>query len=427
MKVKINPVFKRQLLDIEADIYVNIGGRYSGKTYSICQAVVLAALNATNKKQKLKIVIVRKIYATIRDSVFEELLTVIGDMGLEYKAHYSYTVSPLRIIIGTATILFKGLDIAGKIKGLSGVHYLFIEEASELVRQDLDTLLLSIRGKEIKQKIFLATNPVPTIPGFPHWLQEVFPKIGEINLNENYKYHDEQFGSIVLCKSNYKANLTTGDKIKNLLEGYKYTNPNLYQMWVMGDFTKLEGLVFDKWDIVEKLPEGLGDKNIGYGLDFGFSIDPAACVKVWLHGDDIYVQEILYKTNLTNTDLYNNLTAQGIASYDIILADSAEPKSIEDLYRKGFRGIRGVKKRANYKEDMVNRLRSYKIWVVGDSPNLKRELSMYCWAKDKEGNQLPKLQDGNDHLVDAFIMRMHDYLGDQKMQTAEFSVSDLGL
>jgi phage terminase large subunit len=112
---------------------------------------------------------------------------------------------------------------------------------------------------------------------------------------------------------------------------------------------------------------------------------------------------------------------EGVKSYDKIIADSAEPKSIEDLYRAGFKGIKGANKRANYKADMVNVLRSYKIHLIEGDIDLQREFSTWSWARDKNDRQLPKPADGSDHYIDSCIMLLHEYRGTNEMRAAEFS------
>lgn len=155
---------------------------------------------------------------------------------------------------------------------------------------------------------------------------------------------------------------------------------------------------------------------IAYGLDFGFSNDPCGLLGVWGNRDELWLKELVYSTGLTNRDLAHKMHEMGIKSHDKIVADSAEPKSIEDLFREGFRGVRGVKKRANYKADMAHVLQGYKIHICQGSTNLKREIQTWSWDEDKNGHLLPVPRDGNDHLCDPLVMVMHDYRGDKKMK-----------
>jgi phage terminase large subunit len=125
--------------------------------------------------------------------------------------------------------------------------------------------------------------------------------------------------------------------------------------------------------------------------------------------------------------LFKELRNAGVRESDLITPDSAEPKSNEDLRRDGFRCVRPVKKRSGYKEDLVNRIRGFKIHLVAGDVDLQREFSTYSWSRDKNGKTLPKLQDGDDHYMDAFIMRMHDYYQNKAMRLSDVSAADLGL
>jgi phage terminase large subunit len=405
--ININPLFYEQF-DIDADLYVNIGARYSSKTYSILQQIVLDCLTMPG----LGVVIFRHTYATIKDSVYADLLSIMRDMfDLVKSQHYTATKSPLYIEFVTGSfVTFKGLDDAEKVKGLSNVHQYFIEEASDISRSDFDTIMLSIRGDGYKHKGYIASNPVPSVPGSPHWLEDTFFH-NTPPLNENTAYQDEQLGNVVVCRSNYKANVYTPKKYIDILEGYKYSNPPLYKMWVEGLFATVEGVILTSWRVVSETPPAKG--LIGYGLDFGYSNDPAAMTKVWINEAEriLWIKPLVYQTGLTNADLITAIGAHA-SKLDRIIADSAEPKSIEEIYRAGFRRIEGAKKRANYKSDMANVLQGYEIRIVdgGYTDKARNELSTWAWMKDKNGNQLPKPTDGNDHIIDSIIMAVHQHL-----------------
>lgn len=104
--------------------------------------------------------------------------------------------------------------------------------------------------------------------------------------------------------------------------------------------------------------------------------------------------------------LYRELVDNGTGPFEEVTADSARPDIIGDLYRMGLSGIKGVKKYAGYKEDVAMRLQGYMIHVLEDSTDAIKEISTYSWARDKNGKQLPKLQDGDDHLMDCLIMKI---------------------
>ena len=226
----------------------------------------------------------------------------------------------------------------------------------------------------------------------------------------------DSLGMVAALRTSYQHNAFTPDHVIKRLEGYKHTNPSLYKLWTLGEYTEIKGAILKNWDVAPAVPPGA--PFIGYGLDFGFSQDPVALLAIWGNRNEIWIKGLVYSTGLTNRDLAKKMHKLGIGPYDRIIADSAEPKSIEDLFREGFRGIRGVKKRANYKEDMANVLQGVKIHIIDGFTDLRREISIWSWDEDKNGKLIPKIRDGEDHLMDAMVMLMHDYRGERKMKAA---------
>ena len=394
------------------DYIYEIGGRWSGKTYGILQMMVLIGFLFPGYRW----ICFRKVYASIRDTVYDELKGVIEDFGFS-EDDYTHLKSPLYIKIPNgAEFLFKGMDSVDKNKGLARCHGAFLEELNEFTEMDFEGIDNGIRGKGFQHIIFMAHNPVPLIPGMEYWFQRMFGK--PLNRGEVEITKETGLGQIARLKTSYLDNKYCPQKRKERLEGYKDTNPELYKLWALGEYAEMKGAILKNWDVVKSAPT---DKPlIGYGLDFGFSEDPAACVKVWGDKKEIWVQGMLYSTGLSNEELYTKMIDGEITSRDKIIADSAEPKSIDYLFRSGLRGIRGAKKRANYKTEMANVLKSIIIHLVDGDTDLQREVAIWSWDEDKTGKLLPRPKDGNDHYIDAIIMLMHDYRGSRKMSLGSF-------
>lgn len=401
MNLALNPAFKSMFTE-SARYYYNIGGRWSGKTYDTLQIVIFRLLMVPHSRACGG----RKVYGSIKDSLYSDFINILNEKNINYTT----TLSPLHIKLtdNDSDIIFKGADDPEKLKGLSSVDIMVLDEVNEYEQQDFETIDQSIRGTHQENSIYLCHNPVPKVPGSQYWFETMFrvPK----EAGKHSRYYDENLGSYVCTmRTTYKDNLKCPEHVKKRLEGYKQTNPSLYILWAKGEYTELEGVVFKNWDIVQGIPEGLDDP--GYGLDFGYSNDPAACLKIWYNSTEIWIKGLVYHTDLTNGMLYDKMVVAGVEQYDPIIADSAEPKTIQDLYNMGFKGIKGVKKRPHYKEDVVQVLQGFKIHLIEGDIDQQREFSTYSWMKDKTGKQLPKLQDGNDHYIDALIMYANKYLG----------------
>jgi phage terminase large subunit len=398
-EISFNPAFFKMFKE-PARYFYNIGGRYSGKTHDSIQAILFRLSVVENSRACF----MRKVYGSLKDTLFQDVIEISRHIGVEFTK----TVSPLRVMFPNGSdIIFKGADDPEKLKGLSSVDIILMDEVNEFSQQDFETIDQSIRGKHQENSIYLCHNPVPRVPGSQYWFETMFRKPG--NKGEHIRYYDENLGSYVCSmRTTYQDNKKCPEHVKRRLEGYKVTNPALYKLWAKGEYTEIEGVVFSNWDIVQEIPEGLDDP--GYGLDFGFSNDPAACLKIWYNSTNIWIKGIVYSTSLTNQELYDIMKSKEIGEFDEVIADSAEPKSIKDLNNMGLHNIKGAKKRPHYKEDVVQVLQGYAIHLLDGDTDLQREFSTYSWQRDKTGKQLPKLQDGNDHYIDALIMHANKKL-----------------
>lgn len=396
------------LLNQDCRYYYQVGGRWSAKTTEIIIHILINMIN----NDGLKVAVFRKTYESIRDSIYADAVQIIEDIGL--SEYFQCLKSPFRITctLNNSIMIFKGAQDPERLKGLAGVHWVFLEELNEFEQMDFETIDQGIRGKGIKQRVFMAHNPVPKIAGDPYWFETLFCPI-PLTPGRPYVFDIPELGKVAALKTTYQHNKFTPPHVATRLEGYKITNPPLYKLWALGDYTEIKGAVLKNWDEVPCVPSNID--LIGYGLDFGFSEDPCAMLAVYGNRNEIWLEGQIYSTNLTNRDLIKRIQELKIDPLSRIVADSAEPKSIEDLFRSGLRGIRGVKKRANYKEDMANVLQGYKIHIVAGDGDLKKEISTWSWDEDKNGKLIPKLRDGGDHYMDCLVMLLHDYKGSKRM------------
>jgi phage terminase large subunit len=377
------------------------GGRGSGKSVFASQKKVLQAAQEPHHK----ILCVRKVARTLRLSVWPRLKAVICELGVQVKENKSELTYTFQ---NGSQILCVGADDPEKLKSLEGITSAWIEEATELTEEDFDNIDIALRNEKYhKNQITLTHNPVPVVPGQMHWIQKRC-----INVDSK---------DVVVLKTTHKDNAFLPEENRKRIEALKETNYSLYRMWGLGEFTTLEGVVFENWDIVDEVPENAD--FLGYGLDFGFTIDPSALVGIWQHDKDIWVKEIFYSSGLTNQDIAGLIKKNEIQRSDLIVADSAEPKSIEEIRRAGFNVHPCVKGKDSIYWG-INYMKQFKLHVLRGSVNVIRELSTYCWSRDKDGNLLPKPVDENNHSIDAMRYRITRGKGGR---VSEVSASYLGL
>ena len=203
--------------------------------------------------------------------------------------------------------------------------------------------------------------------------------------------------SATFIHSTYKDNPFLSEKQIQAIEKRRYTNPNWWRVFGEGLLGQLEGLVFDSFEQVDFIPDGVRC----YGLDFGYSNDPTALIEITQQGDNLYFRELIYSTGLLNSDISKLMKGAGLQMRKSeIYADSADPKSIEELYRMGW----NIKPAEKGKDSIVNGIdfiKQYNIHVYKKSINLIKEFRNYTWEKDKYDKILNKPIDDYNHGIDA--------------------------
>lgn len=173
---------------------------------------------------------------------------------------------------------------------------------------------------------------------------------------------------------------------------------NWWQVMGLGQIGNLTGAVYGNWKQISQINPNA--KLIAYGLDFGYSTDPTAMVAIYQCDGKIQINEMMYTTGLTNLDIVNKLKQLGITRSHEIVADSAEPKSIEEIYRFGF-NIKPAIKGADSIRNGIDILNRYEMEVTTNSVNIIRELRNYIWDTDKTGKSLDVPIDTYNHAMDA--------------------------
>ena len=174
---------------------------------------------------------------------------------------------------------------------------------------------------------------------------------------------------------------------------------NWWKVYGLGQVGTLQGAIYGDYTVVEGIDPSTM-KFVAYGLDWGFSNDPTALVAVYRRGDDLFVHELLYHRGLTNSDIATRLKEFGITRAWEIVADSAEPKSIEEIYRLGF-NIKPASKGPDSVRQGIDIVKRFNLHVTKDSVNLIKELRSYTWATDKEGRDTGVPIDSYNHACDA--------------------------
>lgn len=349
------------------------------------------------------LLVVRKVYRTLKDSCFTDLKWAINTLGVQ--DYWSVKESPLEIIyIPTGQkILFRGLDDPLKVTSITvetgNLCWAWIEEAYEINKeQDFNMLDESIRGKieePLYKQITLTFNPWNE----KHWLKK--------------RFFDVEDENIMAKTTNYMCNEWLDDSDKKLFEDMKKNNPRRYQVAGLGNWGIVEGLVYENWEEkefdVNEISKRKGVKS-AFGLDFGYTNDPSAffCGLIDVANKEIYVFDEIYKNAMKNRQIAEEIIRKGYGKEKIV-ADSQEPKSIDELYDLGLKGIRKSRKGRDSINNGVQYIQDYKIIIHPRCVNFITEISNYMWDKDKFDNPVNKPVDDFNHLMDAMRYALESY------------------
>lgn len=381
-------VFNRNIFNILTDYShfteVHYGGGSSGKSHGVVQKVVIKALQ--DWKYPRKILWLRKVGATIADSLFQDVKSCLIDFKVWELCEWNKTDNRVTLPNG-AVFLFKGMDNSEKIKSIKGISDVVMEEASEFVMNDYTQLTLRLREKKhLNKQIFLMFNPVSKL----NWVYKYF-------------FTGEPHKNTLIQQSSYKDNKFLDEMTRQNLEDLASRNPAYYKIYALGEFATLDKLVFPKHterlinhDEVRHLPSY-------FGLDFGYINDPSALihVKIDTRNKQLYIIDEYVKTGMLNDELANVIRQLGYAK-ERITADSAEKKSIAEIKRKGIERIKPAMKGADSIMSGIQFISQFDIIVDERCTKTIEELNNYTWKKDKNTDEYyNEPVDTYNHSIDA--------------------------
>lgn len=384
---KPSKVFNKQIYsqldNYETFTEVHYGGASSGKSHGVVQKVILKALKPWSKPRR--ILFLRKVAATAKDSIFEDVLSCLSSFGILGRCKIN--MSDYRIVLpNKAQLIFKGMDNPEKIKSIKGLSDIVMEEATEFTIDDYTQLTLRLREQGHKQRqIYMMFNPVSKV----NWVYSYF----FINKRSNTK----------IVQSTYKDNRFLDDATRENIEDLANRNPAYYKIYALGEFATLDKLVFPKYETRLLNRSELAHLPSYFGLDFGYVNDPSAFIhlKVDEPNKRIYFLEEYVRKGMLNDQVAKAIIDLGYQK-EVITADSAEKKSIEEIRRKGVTRIRPAKKAPDSIIQGLQFLSQYDFIVDERCVKLIEELENYTWKKDKNTNEYTNTPvDSYNHVIDA--------------------------
>lgn len=360
------------------------GGRGSGKSFSITSLLCLMLL-----EDNRRILFLRKTLTSAHLSIIPEFLEKLELYGISDL--FDITKTEITHKSNGSAIYFRGIQTSSKdntanLKSLQGISTVVIDEAEELTDESVfDKIDLSVRQKGITNKVVLILNPTTK----EHWIYQRFFEQNGVNAGYNGSKNNTTY-----IHTTYQDNLKHLDEsfIKSV-EDLKVKNPSKYDHVILGGWLqKAEGVIYTNW----KLGEFDESLTSTFGQDFGFSIDPTTLVQVAIDSKNkkIFVKEVLYKPNLTTSQIEQY--DKEFAGRSLIIGDCAEPRLINELQGKGINIVPAIKGAGSITAGIAL-IQDYELVIDPNSSNLIKELNNYTWLDTKKSTPI----DNYNHLLDA--------------------------
>ena len=373
------------------------GSRGSKKSTTTAQDIILKM----TMYPLANTLVIRKTFNSHKDSTWTQLKWAAKNLGLEDD--WNFSKSPLEATRKSTgqKILFRGLDDPMSITSITVEHgylcWAWFEEAFQVMNEDdFNKVDMSIRGQlpdGYYKQITITFNPWSE----KHWLKK--------------RFFDTNDPNILALTTTYECNEWLGPDDKALFEQMKINNPRRYNIEGLGNWGIAEGLVYEnfieqEFDYMD-ISKRAGAKTV-FGLDFGYTNDPTAFIAAIVDQEnkELYIFDEHYQKAMTNEDIANMIKYKGYAK-ETITADSAEPKSIDDIKSKGIYRIKAAKKGKDSILNGIQNIQDYKIIIHPKCENFLIEINNYVWS-NKNGIVINKPIDDFNHLMDALRYAMED-------------------
>ena len=363
-----------QSADRELVVY---GGANAGKSYSIADKLLIQSILHSDKR--MKTVIVRKTLNSLKKTALDILQRRAEAMELPFELNRSEWTARVNNMEFIMTGMNNQEDYL-KVKSLTDVDFIWVNEAAELRENDYKELTLRLRGAKKDgcfRQIICDFNPI----GKMSWVFERFFQNGSRARKLRYTVLDNPWAE---------------EEYIEQLKQTKESDPNFYKIYFLGEWGELEGVIFN-WDVVPEPPEN--PDEVFYGGDFGYSVDPTALVRIYRKADEFWVEEVIYETGLTNIELGKRMISLEIENAESYW-DAAEPKSIQELYDMGINAFPSSKGPDSVRAG-IDFLKEQTIHIIDGSTNIIKEQKSYVWKKDKDGNSLNEPIAFNNHAMGA--------------------------
>lgn len=345
----------RKLLALNKRIKAVAGGTSASKTISILLILIDKCQSVANKNGQLLVSVVSESLPHLKRGAMRDFINIMEGHGYFKESQYnrtdfSYNFSP------NVKMEFFGVDSPDKVRGPRR-DILFMNEANNCPYHSFDQLEV-----RTKQEIWLDWNPTNEF-----WFySEILP----------FREADTDFITLT-----YKDNEALDKNIVDSIEARRH-NKSWWQVYGLGQLGEVEGKIYKDWQIIDAIPHEARLERLG--LDFGYANDPAALVAIYFYNGGYIVDELIHRTHMSNRKVADYITSSGLNNA-LVVADSAEPKSIAEMLEYGVQVI-GAQKGQGSRNQGIQWVQEQRMSVTKRSVNVIKSYRNYMWKTDKDGN-----------------------------------------
>lgn len=406
MRQIVNEAYK-PLFTSKKRYQILMGGRGAGRS-TVASQKAIAKLVAP---EYYRCAIMRLVLGDIRNSIYRE----ITDRAEENGIYDSIAINDSQMVLayGANTINAVGFkkssgEQKAKLKSLANYTDVIIEEADEISEEDFMQLDDSLRTMKNDITITLLLNPPPK----SHWIiKRWFNLLPHPEVKDFYipELKPEMEKDTLFIRTSYK------DNIKNIApqsitnyERYRTTKPEHYWNMIAGLVPEVvRGKIYKGWQEIEAVPHEA--QLIRRWLDFGYSNDPTAIGALYKYNGGYILDEEMYRKGMLNKQIADFINNQPNSPETLVVADSSEPKSIDEIKLYGVNILPAVKGKGSIVTG-IQFVQAQKISYTKRSTNIKNEYENYAWLEDKEGNVFNEPKGGNDHHMDGIRYALNSIL-----------------
>ncbi len=375
----------------EAAVY---GGRYSLKSHTVARVLLIKA-----RQKKTRVACFREFQNSIADSSYQLLVELIKEYNL---GDFQITNNSIINTINGSDFIFKGLwNNEQSIKSIEGIDIAWVEEAQTVSEKSLEVLTPTVR-KNNSQIIYTYNRLLEEDPVHKRLVLEGRPNTLIINVNYDIAIKYGMMPEVIRLE----------------IEDDKKKRPGLYRHKWLGEPYNMERKIYKDWQIIDEIPHEARLER--YGLDFGYSNDPTAIVAIYKYNGGFIFDEICYQKGLSNKQIADILINLPRA---LVVADSAEPKSIDELKLYGVNVLPSLKGQGSVNKG-IQFIQDQRISITKRSVNGLKEYRNYLWKTDKEGRIINTPEDIFNHFMDAIRYGLDSFINIESQGSLYVPIND---